>query len=382
MTAIRTTDLTFSWPSGRGVEGFQVGPLTLDLPAGQRTAVVGPSGSGKSTVLRLIAGLERPSGGELALDGQVVAGSRWVPPERRGIGFVFQDGSLWPHMKAREHLSFANQRIDRGACEQLLEEVGLGDRAGHRPAQLSGGEQRRLGLARALASDPRVLLLDEPLASVDPDRRDGLALLVRRVADQRDLALVLVTHDREEALAMADHIVAFREGRIVESGPAHELVQNPRTAWTAAFLGHASCFPVAPEELAAGVATTPFGRLPLPRNPESPSPQAMSPLSLTVMPGDAAVDPEGPGQGSVLRSEPLGFGAQGIAAGPPGLAEAGGSAHPTWMVLAEVGGRTIRATASSPLQAGQPVRLRLCNTRFLPDDVVISEPGPSSASDI
>ncbi len=219
--------------------GFRLGPLSLHIRGDRRTALVGPSGSGKTTLLRLLAGLERADDGHLWFGDQLATDGRRLPlpPERRQIGFVFQDGGLWPHLDAAGHLRFCNPRLPASGITALLERVGLGGLEHRRPQQLSGGEQQRLALARALVGDARWLLLDEPLHSVDVHLRAELAALIRECADERGLGLVLVTHDRDEALALAEDLVVMRAGQVEASGPAAELRAAPPTPFCSAFLG-------------------------------------------------------------------------------------------------------------------------------------------------
>ncbi len=216
--------------------GFQLGPIDLHLAAGSRTAIVGPSGCGKTTLLRCIAGLQEIDAGTVHLGDQLVSDRRQpVEPAQRRIGFVFQDGGLWPHMTALAHLRFANPRLGRAAAEALLARVDLGNQAKSKPGQLSGGEAQRLALARALATDPAFLLLDEPLHSVDAALRAQLAELIREVATARGLTLVLVTHDADEALAMCDDLLVVRDGAVTASGLAADMLNGPRRPFGATF---------------------------------------------------------------------------------------------------------------------------------------------------
>jgi iron(III) transport system ATP-binding protein len=322
--------------------GFRLGPVSMVLPAGGRTALVGPSGCGKTTLLRLIAGLEGADAGrisfgdKLATDGR----KRLLPPAERGIGFVFQDGALWPHLDARAQLRFCDPGLDAGAADGLLQRVGLGGKEGSRPRELSGGEQQRLALARALVGRPRVLLLDEPLHSVDVHLRDELSLLIRAVAAEAGLTLVLVTHDRREALAIADHLVVLRAGRIVEAGPAARLVAEPATAFTAAFLGGAACLPV--ERNGHGTLRTPFGEL--------PAPSGEGAVQLVLLPGDAEVRQGGAAKGRVLQVLP------------------GADAD---VVTVELAGRSVAVRAAAGLRSGDEVTLALRRpARLLPETTV------------
>lgn len=273
---------------------FALGPISLDLAAGSRTALVGPSGSGKTTLLRCIAGLERPAGGSIRIGERLASGDGvLLAPNQRNIGFVFQEGALWPHMRVLDHLTFVAPALGEAAARELLGRLGLADLSRRRPSQLSGGEAQRLALARALALGPDLLLLDEPLHSVDVHLRDELALLIRSVAEERGLTLLVVTHDRGEALAMADDLAVLRKGRLVEHGSSLELVRRPRTAFTAAFLARAACLPVV--DPGSGRLETPFG--------DAERPEGEGPFSLVLLPGDLQCKPGGL-SGRVLHCEP------------------------------------------------------------------------------
>ncbi len=278
MQSLQVDQLQFRHPHGE----FRLGPLDFHLAAGSRTALVGPSGCGKSTLLRLLAGLEKANAGTVSIGSRVVSdGSiEKVSPADRKIGFVFQDGALWPHLDAIGHLRFVQPSLGDADAVALLDRVGLAARARHRPAALSGGEAQRLSLARALAHDPEILLLDEPLGAVDVHLRDELALLVADVARDRELTLVVVTHDRDEALAMADDLLVLRHGSIVERGSAADLLTMPGTGFTASFLSRAVCLPLAP---VSGRAVTPFGSFDMPAGADATS------HVLAVLPGDLEI---------------------------------------------------------------------------------------------
>ena len=218
---------------------FQVSP-------GELFVLVGPSGCGKSTALRVIAGLIRPSRGRVQLSGDVVtdieAGIH-VPPQQRHVGLVFQSYALWPHMSVEENVAFPLEarnvarpvRSDR--ARGALKRVGLEALASRSVTSLSGGQQQRVALARALVSDPPVLLLDEPLSNLDAELRGQMRTELRRIQREVGAAMVHVTHDREEAMEMADRLAVMRDGRIVEVGTPDRLYRRPRYAWTASLLG-------------------------------------------------------------------------------------------------------------------------------------------------
>ena len=205
--------------------------VDLRIPRGSITAVVGPSGCGKTTLLRAIAGLEPIVSGTIVLDGAVVArgGGHQVPPERRGVGLVPQDGALFPHLTVPRNIGFGvrDRATRRARTDELIELMGLADLAGRRPAALSGGQRQRVALARALAPDPTVLGLDEPFSALDTALRTRLRREVTALLRRRGATALLVTHDPEEAMAMADQIVVLLDGRIRQSGTPGELYRNP-----------------------------------------------------------------------------------------------------------------------------------------------------------
>jgi sulfate transport system ATP-binding protein len=214
--------------------------VSVAIPEGSLTALLGPSGSGKSTLLRVIAGLERPDAGEVRLDGADVTR---VPPQSRGVGFVFQHYAAFKHMTVWENVAFGlkirrRPRAEvRGRVSELLELVQL-SRLGERyPAQLSGGQRQRMGLARALAVDPKVLLLDEPFGALDARVRKELRLWLRRLHDETHTTTVIVTHDQEEAMEVADRVVVMNAGHIEQTAAPRELYDNPANEFVMTFVG-------------------------------------------------------------------------------------------------------------------------------------------------
>jgi len=213
---------------------------TLDVPAGTLTVLVGPSGAGKTTLLRVVAGLAPLDAGTVELDGRDLAG---VPPHRRRVGLVFQEPRLFPNLDVAGNVAFplrvagVGRQRRRERAVGLLDEVGLAGFAGHPTAGLSGGERQRVALARALAMRPELLLLDEPLAAVDPERREELRRLIRRVQRERRLTTVYVTHDRAEAAELGDRVALLLDGLIVQHDRPAALFERPTTALVARFFG-------------------------------------------------------------------------------------------------------------------------------------------------
>jgi iron(III) transport system ATP-binding protein len=212
--------------------------VNLTVPSGSMTAILGASGSGKTTLLRIIAGFERLDAGTLGIDGNVVDDSHTVvPPQRRHIGYVPQDGALFPHLSALANIGFGLSRADRGRAGELLDVVGLAGLGERRPHQLSGGQQQRVALARALAVRPSVVLLDEPFSSLDAALRASVRRDVSRILSDAGTTTILVTHDQDEALSMADQVALLQNGRILAAAAPRELYSAPATAAVANSLG-------------------------------------------------------------------------------------------------------------------------------------------------
>lgn len=226
-------------------EDAAVAEVSLAAMSGEFIALLGPSGCGKTTLLRLIAGFERPTGGHIRLgDRDMVDGNGlFVPPEHRRVGMVFQSYALWPHMNVAENVGYplrvrglrgaeANRRIDLA-----LEQVGLGGLGDRRPANLSGGQRQRVALARCLAMEPDIVLLDEPLANLDAHLRESMQHQFRAFHQTTGATMVYVTHDQAEAMALADRIAVMDKGRIVQLAPPPELYDRPANEMVARFIG-------------------------------------------------------------------------------------------------------------------------------------------------
>jgi iron(III) transport system ATP-binding protein len=263
----------------------------LTVERGEFLALLGPSGCGKTTLLRLIAGFEEPDAGRVQIEGEVVAGDgAWTPPDRRHVGMVFQDYALFPHLTVAANVGFGLARHERSArVGEVLEVVGLAGLGGRYPHELSGGQQQRVALARAVAPAPSTVLLDEPWSNIDPllrcTMRDELASILRRVG----VTVVLVTHEREEALSIADRIVLMQAGRIVQAGVPEHVYYAPATRWAAEFVGAANFLP---GRIAGGLVETALGAFPvLNANGHASVEVLVRPELLELEP-----DPSGPGE--------------------------------------------------------------------------------------
>lgn len=217
--------------------------MNLCIGKGQFVSLLGPSGCGKTTTLRLIAGLEEPTSGQIDLEGRLVAGSKqFVPPEKRNLGMVFQSYAIWPHMSVFENVAYPlrirklgmdqiNQRVER--VVRALNLVGLEKR---HPHELSGGQQQRVALGRALVMEPVMLLLDEPLSNLDAKLRVGMRQEIKQIQKDYNTTVVYVTHDQEEAMTMSDWVIVINKGRIEQQGKPEEIKNHPATPFVRDFL--------------------------------------------------------------------------------------------------------------------------------------------------
>ncbi|MEA5077464.1 MAG: ABC transporter ATP-binding protein [Anaerolineaceae bacterium] len=240
MAYLDLTNICKSFNSVVAVKDFN-----LNIEKGQLVSFLGPSGCGKTTTLRMIAGFELPDSGTISLDGEDIS---LVPPNKRGIGMVFQAYALFPNMTIRENVMFGLRMARKPKAyiekkvDEVLDLVRLSNTAKRYPHQLSGGQQQRIALARALAIEPRVLLLDEPLSALDAEVRVVLRGEIRRIQTALGITTVYVTHDQEEALSISDRVVVMNSGLIEQIGSAQQIYQHPNTRFVATFIGTANEF--------------------------------------------------------------------------------------------------------------------------------------------
>lgn len=230
---LQIKDLTLSYGNQKVLDG-----LNFQANRGELTAVLGASGAGKSTLLRLIAGFEAPTSGEIFIDSELVSTSDSVlPPEKRGVGIVPQDSALFSHLTVSQNIGFGLPKGSDSRIKELLKLVGLEEFANRKPSSLSGGQAQRVALARALAPKPKLVLLDEPFSALDAELRVRLREDVRAVLRAENASAILVTHDQEEALSLADRVAVMREGKIIQSGTPTEIYNAPADLGIATFLG-------------------------------------------------------------------------------------------------------------------------------------------------
>ncbi|WP_209121649.1 ABC transporter ATP-binding protein [Alkalihalobacillus sp. BA299] len=227
--------------------------IDLTINKGEFVAILGPSGCGKTTLLRLLAGFEKPSAGNIMMNNELISNpSHTLSPEKRNIGMVFQSFALWPHLKVKEQIKFpiqhhryVSETIKKKSEErvrEMLELVGLSSYGDRMPSELSGGQKQRVAIARALAPQPALLLMDEPLSSLDAELRMDLRKEIQTIHRLTKTSIVYVTHDQGEALAMADKIVVMREGKVEQVGSPEEIYLSPETMFVARFVGKANIF--------------------------------------------------------------------------------------------------------------------------------------------
>jgi putative spermidine/putrescine transport system ATP-binding protein len=328
--AVHLNDLRRTFGALHALDG-----LDLSMQPGELIALLGPSGCGKTTALRVLAGLEDADSGRVLVDGKDITS---LPTNRRDMGMVFQAYSLFPHLTAVQNVEFGmklrGRKAAKGRAQEMLELVGIGGFAARYPGQLSGGQQQRVALARALAIQPKVLLLDEPLSALDAKVRVQLRDEIRRIQTEVGTTTLFVTHDQEEALAVADRVGVMRSGRLEQLAPPAEIYLKPVNAFVADFVGLSNRLPGRID----GDAVTVLGtRLPLVK-PADQGPE----VTALVRPESVDVVPDAAGTGKVLTTSFLG---------------------PTSRVTVEVGETIVIAQIESgrvgSLPAGTPVRVEL-----------------------
>lgn len=268
-------NLTKTFPAApRAIQALR--GVDLTVVRGSFTAILGPSGCGKTTLLRIIAGIESPDHGELLVAGQTLNGHGvFVPPERRGMGLVPQDGVLFPHLDVAGNIGFGLRGASRGLLslrerrersqrvDELLELVGMPGFAKRRPDDLSGGQQQRVALARALAPRPEIMLLDEPFSALDAGLRAELRQEVRELLRKTGATTIFITHDQEEALSLADHMVVMRAGLVAQCGAPRQIYDEPIDLGVARFVGEAVLLPATIDHDGSSIAVSPLGRTPV-----------------------------------------------------------------------------------------------------------------------
>ncbi|MGY6410412.1 MAG: ABC transporter ATP-binding protein [Alkalilacustris sp.] len=287
--AVTVEGLTKRFGAMRAVDG-----VAFSVAEGEFFTLLGPSGCGKTTTLRCVAGLESADAGRIAIAGRTVfepARGLDLPANERAIGMVFQSYAVWPHMSVAENIGYplkvrgvAGAQIAARVAEvlRLLDMEGLG---GRMPAQLSGGQQQRVALGRALAVEPRVLLLDEPLSNLDAKLREAMRAELKLIQRRAGLPILYVTHDQVEALSMSDRIAVMSAGRIHHLGPPEEIYDRPRTRFVLDFVGSVNYLPATPQGAEAGLLrlSVPGGRLEI---PAPPGPRPGGDLTLALRPED------------------------------------------------------------------------------------------------
>jgi iron(III) transport system ATP-binding protein len=274
--------------------------VSLDLTTGEHLALIGPSGCGKSTILLMVAGLLAPDSGEILIGHRRVAGGgAWVEPDKRRVGMVFQDYALFPHLTVTANIAFGLDRLGKTERRQRVEEVlamvGLEALSGRYPHELSSGQQQRVALARSLAPDPAVVLLDEPFSNLDRTLRESLRLETKEVLRRAGATAVLVTHDHSEALGFGDRVAVMRAGHVLQIGSPEDLFDLPEDDFVATFLGAADFLPARSSEdgmVVSEIGT--FGPLTVP---------AEGDLSVMVRPHEVAFDTDAAGPATVTSRE-------------------------------------------------------------------------------
>ncbi|MEL7090907.1 MAG: ABC transporter ATP-binding protein [Pseudomonadota bacterium] len=286
-TRLEMNGLTRSFGGRRVVDD-----LSLSIEAGQVTCLLGPSGCGKSTTLRMVAGVETPDAGTIHVDGTLICdGPQGLPPEERGVGLMFQDFALFPHLSVADNVAYGlkGARAEKKArVGQMLERVRMARFASAFPHQLSGGEQQRIALARALAPRPRVMLMDEPFSGLDNRLRDGIRDETLELLKSEDTAVLLVTHEPEEAMRMADEIALMRDGKIIQHGAPYNVYTRPVDQQSMGFFSEINRLHAVVQ---GALADTPLGKFLAPGVPDGTS------VEIAFRPQHVRIDFDRSGQG-------------------------------------------------------------------------------------
>jgi len=274
--------------------------------------LLGPSGCGKTTMLRMIAGFEKPTSGEIRIDDTVVSSAKsFVPPEKRGIGMVFQSYAVWPHMTVFENVAYPLKiaRVSKAEIktkvEKILETVHLAQYSGRIPSQLSGGQQQRVALGRALVSEPKLLLLDEPLSNLDAKLRESMRFEIKDIQKKFGITVAYVTHDQAEAMAMSDRIIVLNHGIVQQVAPPTEIYRHPVNQFVADFVGKVNFFDG--ESADGKIALAGLGQsIPYSGPYTGKVTVAIRPENITLSPSDPASSPAGVLEGTLLSMFYLG----------------------------------------------------------------------------
>ncbi len=271
---LRLVDVSKSFGSTVVLSG-----VSFDAPLGSVTAVLGPSGQGKTTLLRLVAGFERVDAGRIEIDGVEVGSPRThVRPDRRGVGIVPQEGSLFPHLDVADNVGYGLPKGSRARVDEMIDLVGLSGMGARRPSEISGGQQQRVALARALAPSPHLVLLDEPFSALDAGLRAGIRDEVIGIMRTSGTTTLLVTHDQEEAMSIADHVVVLLGGVVAQQGAPSDIYDRPASVDVARFIGDANLLAA---KVGRGVVTHVLGTQPC-ADAEGPATVLLRPEQLAV----------------------------------------------------------------------------------------------------
>ncbi|MUL81138.1 MULTISPECIES: ABC transporter ATP-binding protein [unclassified Mycolicibacterium] len=348
-STVQFVDLRRTFGDTKALDG-----LNLTIEPGELLALLGPSGCGKTTALRTIAGFDQADSGQVLMDGTDIGRT---PAHRRGVGMVFQSYSLFPHLSAADNVAFGlrmrgvGSATRRAKAVELLELVGLPRHADRFPRQLSGGQQQRIALARALALQPKVLLLDEPLSALDAQVRQNLRDEIRRLQRQLGITTLMVTHDQEEAFAMADRVAVMRAGSLEQCAAPAELYQRPATAFVAEFVGTMSRIPglLEPDGSAVQVQgrTVPVhGTLAVPGSGD---------VDVLVRPEDVGVMSDADSPARIVQATFLGANTRLIVELPEGTQVVADTAAPSSRYLA-VGTPVTLTLPDGPVMVDRPIR--------------------------